>query len=147
MYWELELYNGSKMILLMLYWDDYKQTSKRTHKVNAFYLCILNDEKNFHIYPITYVPSGVDVNIVLENIITPSLRCLGKGVTINSQKYLVGVHGCVVDHIAKLSLVLMKNSRAMYFSVYDHRLSQKLSCITKELYKPHDSRLHKLLFD
>ena len=60
MYWELELYNGLKMILLMLYWNDYKQTSKRTYKVNAFYLCILNDEKNFHIYSITYIPLKPD---------------------------------------------------------------------------------------
>ena len=35
----------------------------------------------------------------------------------------------------------------MYSSMYDHCLPQELSGITKEIYKPRDSRLHKLLFD
>jgi hypothetical protein len=56
-HWDLELRNGAQLILLLLYWDDFRRNSKRLHKVNAFYLRILNDEVEQRIYPISYVPS------------------------------------------------------------------------------------------
>ncbi len=82
---------------------------------------------------------------MLERLIVPPLLRLGKGVSVDSRRYIGGLHGCAADHIAKLALVLMKQPGANYSSVYDHRLLPELSRVARGLYKPRDPRLHQLL--
>jgi len=145
--WTLELQLGAKLVLLVLYWDDYKQNKKRTHKVNAFYIRLLNHEVEDLIYPICFASSTVDVNVLLEAIVTPSLRCLGKGISIDGNRFVGGVHVTSVDHMAKVQLVKLKNPGADYSDVYSHRRLPELSRVTDRAYKPRDPELHKLALD
>jgi len=145
--WTVEIESGGRMLLLVLYWDDYKQSKKRTHKVNAFYMRLLNHESEHLIYPICFASSTVDVNVLLQEIVTPSLRCLGKGISVDGRRFVGGVHVTSVDHMAKVQLVKLKNPGATYSEVYSHRRLEELSRVTDQAYKKRDPELHKLAFD
>ncbi len=145
--WAVELESGAKPLLLLLYLDDYRQHKKRAYKINALYVRLLNLESEDLIYPICFASSTVDVNVLLEAILTPSLRRLGKGIRVDGNRYIGGLHVTSVDHMAKVQLVKMKNPGATYSDVYSHRQLRELSRITRELYKPRDPELHKLALD
>lgn len=138
---------GAKPILLLFYWDDYKKGTKRTNKINAFYVRVLNCVTEQLIEPICFAPSTIDVNVLLENIFTPFLRCLGKGITVNEQRWIGGLHITSTDHMAKVPLVLLKNPGATYSDVYSHRQLEELHWIADGNYKKRDGELGKLIHD